>query len=114
MWLRGVGGSQAGCHLQTEIQIPVPSQGLFAGTGASWVASQAMDNGMPGSLPGEAGGLGILLLCLYNSYPPRAPNVDAVPPNARVGTPSLLLSLPHHGLCKARIPAKQVESLTVI
>ena len=42
----------------TEIQIPVPSQGLFAGTGASWVASQAMDNGMPGSLPGEAGRFG--------------------------------------------------------
>ena len=56
--VEGGGGSWAGGHLQAEIQIPVPSQGLFAGTGASWVAPQAVDNGMPGSLPGEAGRFG--------------------------------------------------------
>lgn len=53
-------------------------------------------------------GFGILLLCLCGSCPPKAPRVDAFPPDTGAGHPALLLSLPCHSVCLAAVPAKQL------
>ena len=75
MWLRGVPGRWP---LADKVQIPVLSQGLFAGTGATWVASQAVDNGLPGSLPGEER---ILEFCCFVSAVPALPKLLVLMPS---------------------------------
>lgn len=64
--------------MQTKIRIPVLSQGLFAGTAAAWVASQAVDNGLPGSLPGEER---VLEFCCFVSAVPALPKLLALMPS---------------------------------
>ena len=108
MWLRGVGGPGQAATLQAEIQIPILSQGLFAGTGASWVAPQAVNNGMPGSLPGE---VGVWEFCCFVSVVPALPELLMLTLFLPMPAPG---PHPHHGLCQACVPAKQVETLTMI
>lgn len=92
--LEGVPG---GGHLQIKILVPVLPLGVFTGTSATWVASEAVDNGMLGSLPREAR---VWELCYSVSVVPAV----AFPWNAGTGHPSPPALPPYPPGCVCALP----------
>ena len=98
--VEGGGGSWAGGHFAGRDSDSHPVPGAVCWDWCLLGGSTGCEQWHARLPAWRGGGLGILLLCLCSSCPPRAPNVDAVPPNARAGTPSPPRSVP--GLCPSQ------------
>lgn len=105
------GGSRAGGHWQ---RFRFPSRPVPGAACWDWCPL----GGLTGRgqwharLPARRGGgwaLGILLLCLRSSALPELPVLTLILPMPAPG-PGPSCCLPRHGLCQARVPAKQVQT----